>query len=284
MSLNVAIADVFSGPMHLLLELVRREEMDLHDINIARLATAYLGELERLNHADMDETSEFLSLASRLLEIKSRLLAPPEKPEEDDEDESEDWDPRTGLVEALLEYRRFREAADRLDDMAAEQARRRYRLPPSPPGPAEPAPSRTDGGLTLMAAFQSLMDRLASRQRGREFSLSHREIPISRRMEQIAAVLAEVGRTRFSLLLSSVPDRLEMVGFFIAMLEMIRQGVLTARQTDDFTDITLEAREKTPEPAAGRRRRNQARVFPPRPPGRKSFGPTRRAEIGRAHV
>ncbi|MDR3078325.1 MAG: segregation/condensation protein A [Planctomycetota bacterium] len=277
MSLNVAIPDTFSGPMHLLLELIRREEMDIHDINVARLASAYLEELDRLDSFDMDETAEFLSLASRLLEIKSRILAPPEKAEEEGEDESEDWDPRSGLVEALLEYRRFKEAAGRLDGMAAEQARRHPRLPPPMSGPAGPAADRSIGGLELMLAFQSLLERLASRRKGRDFSLSHREVPISQRIQQITTVLAEAGRARFSLLLSSLPDRLEMVGFFIAMLEMIRQGVLVARQADDFTDIILEAREKPPEPAGRPRRRAPVIARLSSPPARRTAGIRRRA-------
>ncbi|MDR1521113.1 MAG: segregation/condensation protein A [Planctomycetota bacterium] len=257
MSLEVRISDTFSGPLDLLLDLIRREEMDIRDINVAKLASRYLDELRSLELVDMDEAAEFLSLASRLLEIKSRLLAPPDEAPEDDEDaEEEGFDPRAGLVAALLEYRRFKDAAKRLADMAEEQAKRYPRFPPPPAG-REDAAGRT-GSDALIAAFQAILKRLEARPRGREIAIIHQEIPIASRIGQIAAVLSRVGRTRFSLLLSDETTRLEMIGFFIAMLEMIRLGLLTARQAEDFSDIILEAREKPAGPDRA-------------PPGRRFF-------------
>lgn len=264
MSLTVTLAnDAFSGPLDLLLHLIRRDEMDIRDIPIATLAAAYLDELRRLDMVNVDEGAEFLDLASRLLEIKSRMLLPPEEAEDGAEDE-DDFDPRAGLVEALLEYRRFKDAARLLDEMAETQARRFPRVAPpmNSPGP-DPEREAADC-LDLLGAFQSMLLKMVPA--GDSTVITYTEVPTSVRIEQIKTVLADIGSTRFSLLLSGAPSRREMVGFFIAMLEMIRQGTITARQSDNFSDIIIERREPLPERQAGGSRfarpRPRAGLFP----------------------
>ncbi|MCC8189548.1 MAG: segregation/condensation protein A, partial [Planctomycetes bacterium] len=238
MSLTVTIPNTFNGPLDLLLHLIRRDEMDIYDIPIARLTATYLEEMAKLDLVDVDEGAEFLDLASRLLEIKSRMLIPPEEREDESAEEEEDFDPRSGLVEALLEYRRFKDAARLLGEMAEEQARRFPRIAPrlalQPPDGEDDAADCMD----LFTAFQALLVRMMPTEDSTV--ITYTEVPTSVRIEQIQAVLADVGTTRFSLLLSGSPDRREMVGFFIALLELIRQGRVTARQTDNFADIVLE--------------------------------------------
>ncbi len=268
MSLNVTIPDTFDGPLGLLHYLIKREEIDIFDIPIAKLATAYLAEMRRMTNVDVDEAARFLDLASRLLEIKSRMLAPPEDLADGEEEEDEDFDPRAGLVEALLEYRRFKDAARLLGDLAEEQARRYPRLAPMPefaPPPAGDGP--TADSLDLMRAFQNLFFRLAPQNESN--IITNNEVPTSVRIQQIETVLAETGRARFSLLLSGKPDRQEMVGFFIAILELIRQGRLVARQTENFSDIVLEPKRAPAAAAAaagmGTRRIAAPRCFLPAP-------------------
>ncbi|MCC8166157.1 MAG: segregation/condensation protein A [Planctomycetes bacterium] len=111
MSLNVTIPDTFNGPLGLLHSLILRDEIDIYDIPIARLTNSYLEEIKKLDIINVDEGAEFLDLASRLLEIKLRMLIPPEEREDEESDEDDDFDPRGSLVEALLEYRRFKDAA-----------------------------------------------------------------------------------------------------------------------------------------------------------------------------
>lgn len=243
MSLNVTIPDTFNGPLDLLLHLIRRDEMDIYDIPIARLTASFLEEMEKLEFVNVDEGAEFLDLASRLLEIKSRMLIPPEERAEEGEDEEEDFDPRTGLVEALLEYRRFKDAARLLGEMAEEQARRYPRQAPRLEFRFVPDVSGDADCLALLNAFQSMLDRMMPSAESADV-ISSTEVSISTRIEQIAAVLDEIGRTRFSLLLSGTPNRREMVGFFIAILELVRRGRVVARQSEDFSDIILERREQ----------------------------------------
>ncbi|MDR1612485.1 MAG: segregation/condensation protein A [Planctomycetota bacterium] len=245
MSLNVRIPDAFSGPLDLLLHLIRRDEMDIYDIPVARLTAGYLEELSRLAMVDVDEAAEFLDLASRLAEIKSRMLLP-EEDREDPEEESEDLDPRAGLVKALLEYKRFKEAAELLRGLADEQARRYPRIAPRPAADLAEEPGAELDGSDLFAAFQALLYRLAPPGGAGQVEYEAKG-SIAVRVAQIEGVLAAAGKTRFSLLLSGKPTRGEMAGFFIAMLELIRQGKLVARQADPYGDIILEARSPAPE-------------------------------------
>lgn len=238
MSLTVAIPDTFSGPLDLLLHLIRRDEMDIHDIPIARLTASYLAEMDKLDIVDVDEAAEFLDLASRLLEIKSRMLVPREDEAEGEEGEDDDLDPRSGLVEALLEYRRFKEAARLLGDLAEEQGRRYPRVAPRLEFTViDEAPLDADV-MDLFSAFQSMILRIVPADESTE--ITYTEVPTSVRIRQIEEVLVGLGKTRFSLLLSEKPTRREMVGFFIAILELVRQGRIVARQSVNFADIVIE--------------------------------------------
>lgn len=263
MSLTVTIPDTFNGPLDLLLHLIRRDEMDIHDIPIAKLTQAYLEEIRARDLVNMDEAAEFLDLASRLIDIKSRMLLPPE--ERDEAEEEEEADPRSGLVEALLEYRRFKDASRLLSDLAEEQARRYPRVSPPMAFRLAAEEEEPKGPEDLFSAFQNLFLRLAPDNDSNV--ITYTEVPTTVRIEQIETVLRDMGKTRFSLLLSGKPNRREMVGFFIAMLEMIRQGKLVARQAANFSDIILERRES---PAAAERkpafrRSRPARCFPAAP-------------------
>ena len=234
----VELDDAFRGPMDLLLHLVRREEIDLHDIPLARLTRAYLDEIAGMEFVSVDDAAEFLSMASILVELKSRSLLPPAELGEDgeDEEEEEDFDPRAGLVKALLEYKRYRQASRFLDALAERHAGRFPRIP-------EAIPPDGDGGgddsldvLGLLMAFKKLLPRM---QAPPAAEIVNPHVPTERRMEQIAAALAGGRAVRFSELLSERPSRDEMAGFFIAVLELVRQRRLRARQSLDFADIVL---------------------------------------------
>jgi len=240
MAHTVRLPDTFQGPLDLLLFLVRRDEIDIYDIPIAHLTREYLKEIERLNEIHVDSASEFMAMAAMLLEIKSRTLLPPAAVAEEGEDEAM-LDPRQGLVQALLEYKRFKEAAAELGTMAERHAQRFARIAPelfAPEGGQDDATMPTDP-LELLAAFQGMLEKLVSRE-GQE--IVNDEVPTEVRIEQIREAVRTAGRTRFSRLLSSRPTRGEMVGFFIALLELIRLREVRARQAAHFDDIHIEPR------------------------------------------
>lgn len=265
MSLNVTIPDTFNGPLGLLHSLIVRDEIDIHDIPIARLTASYCEEIEKMEVINIDEGAEFLDLASRLKDIKLRMLLPPEETPEGEEDEDGDdaYDPRSDLVRSLLEYRRFKDASRLLAELADEQSRRYPRVAPRlrfvENAPEDDGDAPDGSGLYL--AMQTMLDRMVSAPD----TIESHEIPISTRIDQIREVLSRRERTRFSLLLSSKNvTRREMVGFFVAILELVRRGLVVARQTDNFSDIILERRQQPTRQDArtGRARLRPGACFP----------------------
>jgi segregation and condensation protein A len=239
MAHDIAVENTFRGPMDLLLYLVKRDEIDIHDIPISHLTTEYLAEMDKLDDLDVDVASEFMSMASMLVEIKSRMLLPPTTSEEDEDEDN--FDPRAGLVQALLEYKRFKEAAALLGDMAEYHAGRFARLAPQMNfDDQEEGTIEEVGSLDLYVAFEKMIrNMLASEAQ----EIVYDEVPTETRIRQIMETVDLVGSARFSLLLSSEPTKGEMVGFFIAMLEIIRLKKIWARQSADFSDIIIEKRE-----------------------------------------
>lgn len=238
MNHRILLENTFSGPMDLLLYLVKRDEIDIHDIPIAHLTREYLAEIERMPSIDVDLASEFMAMASVLVEIKSRMLLPPTEPVDGEEDE-DTLDPRAGLVKALLEYKRFKEIAAELGKLADDHANRFARLAPAfLPIPDEPATLDDLGVMDLFAAFQKMVRTLTA-NRPRE--IVNDEVPTEVRIQQIATAIQGRDRATFTSLLSDNPTKGEMVGFFIALLEMIRLRQVVARQSIDFSEIHLYA-------------------------------------------
>src|SRR3989338_9239973 len=118
--------EIFEGPLDLLLYLIKKEELEIHDIPIAKITEQYLEYLELMKILDLNIAGEFLVMAATLMHIKSRMLLPPEAiaPEEEEEE-----DPRAELIRKLLEYKKFKEAAGQLSVMEREQSKVFVRLP-----------------------------------------------------------------------------------------------------------------------------------------------------------
>jgi len=239
MAQQVAIPDTFEGPLDLLLYLVKRDEINIHDIPIAHLVREYLKEMARLATLDVDKASEFMAMAAMLIEIKSRMLLPA-PPALEGEDEEPLLDPREGLVKALLEYRRFKDAAALLAAQAERHALRFTRIAPELDAAEESGEAEEEiepGNIyDLLRAFRAMIVSLQAQE------IVSDEVPTEVRIAQIMAAVSAAGRTTFRRLLSDEPTRAEMVGFFIALLELVRLRKVWARQANDFSDIHIEMR------------------------------------------
>jgi len=230
---------VYAGPLDLLLRLIARNEMDIFDIPIAELTEQYLHEIK--DSHQMDNLSEFLVMAATLLEIKSQMLLPKPKPV----DEIDDVDPREALVQRLLAYQLAQRLAQQLHSL-------------TPPGDkltgtgelwlaqeAEDAPSVLEGVSVgdLLEAFTEMMRRRESRtdtQRAGYGQMPRERFTVTEKIAYIRHMLKE-GRVRLSALLIECKTRGEMITTFLALLEMIRRGMLKAHQDMDFADISCEA-------------------------------------------
>lgn len=239
--------DIFAGPLDLLLYLVRKEEVDIYDIPLAKITDQYLRYVELLKQFDIDLAGDFLVMAATLMEIKSAMLLPTAEPEaEISEDAS---DPRSELIRQLLEYKRFKDAANLLD-AAAEQQRERFgrptnlidRLTPD----AEPEVDMDQVSVwDLLEAFDTVCKSI-----GTTAYTGHikDDTPIDLYQIEILHRLQTEGPMTFERIFESRPNRLVMVGLFLALLELIRDRLAWAEQSDSASQ-QIYLRALTDEPA-----------------------------------
>jgi segregation and condensation protein A len=231
---KVAI-DVFSGPLDLLLYLVKKHEVDVTEVPIATIAAEFVAYLDVLEDLAIDQVGEFVDLASVLLEIKARALVPrPEETEEPVDLVRED------LVQRLLEYKQYRDAATLLEDRARQWelrfARQVAEQPAGRPGPAEVAIA--DAHVwDLVGAMTRVM---AKREKRRPRQIVHDDTPIETHAARIETLVAEQGRVAFTSLFDDDMPRSRIVGIFLAALELVRRGRLSTRQEQLFDEIWLE--------------------------------------------
>lgn len=225
--------DAFKGPLDLLLYLVRRDEVDICDIPIARIAGQFLQYLNVIQSIDVEWAGEFLVMSATLMEIKSRLLLP--RPEEM---AAEEADPRRELVKQLLEYKKYKDAAALLEEQAEKQQARMSRLPLEMPPPPDPAqqPLQQVELWDLVSAFGRLMRETAS--------LAPRQIvvdetPLQVHMEQIEVLLQGGKRLEFRALFTPPYNRGRLIGLFLAILELVRRGRIHAEQTEPMGTVWL---------------------------------------------
>lgn len=229
--------EVYQGPFDLLLDLIAKNEVDIWDIPIATIAEQYLEYLYSLQEKDLAIAGEFLVMAATLIRLKSRLLLPQEPVEEDGDAEPED--PRRELVEQLLRYKFFKEAAEFLKARYGEAVRFYTKGQPLQRYNLTPIYTRPVGDLTvddLRAAYEQLLS-----ERVKEPPVHEVYSRISLQ-ERIALVrLRLVGKPRIGfrdLLEASTPS--EVVGTLLAILELVRLGEIRVVQTGLFGEISIQ--------------------------------------------
>ena len=234
----------FNGPLELLMHLIEKNKIDIYDIPIAELTRQYLDYLEAMREMDMEVTSAFLVMAATLLQIKSRMMLPKKKAEENEEE-----DPRQELVERLLEYRRFKEVSEVLGSMADLQEHFVGRAPLDLPVRHLP-PESLDLNL-LLTAFREVMS-VKGEEAGLPAAIIRPEpYHIEDKMEEIEALLRERGgRMRFEDAFER-GTRGELVVTFLALLELMKQRTVTAQQSHLFGAITLSGGTKRTERTKG---------------------------------
>jgi segregation and condensation protein A len=236
----------FEGPLDLLLYLIQRDELDIYNIPIAQITKQYLEYIELLDVFDLDNAGEFLVMASTLMRIKARLLLPVTRPGEEDED---DIDPRDELVRRLLEYKKYKEAAQ--DLARKEQDRSEYfgRGGSFPfMGEAEDEPAELSLSLfDLLGAVRNVLQEM----RGDAAHHVYTEVyTVEGQEEYILRTLEDGARVRFEELFKAMRVRMEVVVTFVALLDLLKAGRIRADQSKIYGEIWLAAREPDPAPNA----------------------------------
>jgi segregation and condensation protein A len=234
----------FEGPLDLLLHLIDKNKIDIYDIPISTITDQYLEYLEQMDEGDMDLVSEFLVMAATLLDIKSRMLLPKEVDEEGNEE-----DPRAELVQKLLEYKLYKYMSMELKDKEISAAKSVYREENLPDEVAAyEAPIDLDmfiGDVTLGCIREIFVDVIARSNekinvQALEYGrIQREEVKIDDRIEYIRKMLSSAGSLGFRGLLEGQYSKINVIVTFLALLELMKAGEITARQSDNKSDIIL---------------------------------------------
>lgn len=236
--------EVFEGPLDLLLYLVKKEEVDIYQVNLTRLATQFIEYVEVMKQLDLDIAGEFLVMAATLMLIKSRELLPRDQRDPGTTEDEEEDDPRWELIRKLVEYKKFKDAAGNLQEFERRQEARFPRQAPKLDLPAEPL--RTEVSLfDLVGALSAILARFQKSGDTRE--IFEDRWTVSEKIETIRTLLTARPRFRFTELFADAANRTEVVVTFLALLELIRLRRARATQSAPFGEIEIEP---APEAAA----------------------------------
>ncbi|MFA6079665.1 MAG: segregation/condensation protein A [Candidatus Omnitrophota bacterium] len=241
--------EVFEGPLDLLLYLIKKEEVDIYDIPIAKITNQYLEYIELMQLLDLNIAGEFLVMAATLMHIKSRMLLPPD---ETPGEEKEEEDPRAELVRRLLEYKKFKEAASELQTMASQHKHFFARVGVAVP---EGAKKEKDGYFEaslfdLITAFTKVLKEIPKET---FYQLVKDEFTVSEKIHDILHIFVEKQSMLFTDLFRKAKNKIEVITIFLALLELIRLKELVVMQSAPFADIEIiknTVAMKPPEPAA----------------------------------
>lgn len=227
--------EVFQGPLDLLLYLIKKDEIDIYDIPIARITQQYLEYVQLLETLNIEIAGDFLVMAATLIYIKSKMLLPPEPKVEGEEDLHED--PRAELVEQLLEYQKFKSAANMLYEKAEVEGACYTR------GSLETDknnPEVTATVVDLLRVFKEILDRAKAVQ---EMEIQREEMSMSEKLTQIRALLAERKEINVREVFALARSKRELILTFLAFLELVKETQIILIQSQLFGEIIARARE-----------------------------------------
>ncbi len=242
---------VFEGPLDLLLHLIRQHKIEITNIPIAMITDQYLGYLSLMESLDIEIAGDFLVMAATLMEIKSRMLLPaPELPL----DAEDVGDPRQELVRRLLEYERFQQVAEQLREMAAERGLTFSRAGAEEYSGAVPLTDLQPRDLVeAILRLQEARDPEKVAQRNAPLRIRRQAVQLDQRIHEVLKrLLAHGGPMPFSALFRQslrATGREELLVTFLAVLELVRTGTISAWQEGPLTEILLQAERATDDPS-----------------------------------
>ena len=237
---------VFEGPLDLLLHLIDKNKIDIYDIPIVEITSQYMDYIRAMEEEDLNIMSEFLLMAATLLDIKCRMLLPKEVNEDGEEE-----DPRQELVEQLLQYKMYKFMSYELRDRELEGEQTMYKDPTIPEEVMDYVePVDLDellGDLTLATlnrVFQDVMKRQADKidpVRSKFGKLEKEEVTVEEKLESVTEYAREHKHFSFRTLLGHQKSKMQTVVTFLAVLQLIKEGILIVQQEHAFDDIMITA-------------------------------------------
>tara|TARA_B100000029_G_scaffold63868_1_gene57196 strand:+ start:1479 stop:2207 length:729 start_codon:yes stop_codon:yes gene_type:complete len=234
--------DNFEGPIDLLLYFIRRDELDIYDIPISKITKEFVETVEEWEKMHLHVAGDFIVMASTLMRIKAKLLLP--RPELDDDGEI--IDPRTELVQQLVEYKRYKNAAEILNNLSNDQSQRFTRqLEPLMVVDESDVEENLILDVTLFDLarfFKSAMDSMPVVS---QFELNREPVKLEEQKKFIFKHFDGDGKLKFSTILSKLETRMEIVVTFLAILDLIREGSCIVIQENVFDDLELQKIDST---------------------------------------
>jgi segregation and condensation protein A len=223
--------EMFEGPLDLLLYLIRKEDVSIYDIPIARITEQYLEYVRAMHQLDIGVAGEFLLMAATLIHIKSQMLLP------QDPDAAQDIeDPRAELVYQLLEHQKFKGAANVLHQRATMEAAAFTRAS------METDQNNPEVAATVFQLFEVFRDVLQRREAITEIEIARDEMTMAEKIAEIKAVLASGEEVRARDIFERAGSRREMVLIFLAILELVKELAVRLKQSKTFGEIVLTRR------------------------------------------
>jgi len=229
--------EIFEGPLDLLLYLIKKTELHIHDIPISDITQQYLQYLELMKMLDLEIAGEFLVMAATLMHIKSKMLLPPDESEDAEEEEQ---DPRDELVRKLLEYKKFKEAAERLKEKESDQKEVFTR--PTVKETIDTSAFKEDelyfeaNIFDLLSAFSKVLKEVP---KNAFYEVVKDEVTVSEKIHEIFHLLVKKSTIYFLELFSKARNKLEIIATFLALLELIRMKEVLIKQDKVFGDIKI---------------------------------------------
>lgn len=237
MEYNIVLK-TYEGPMDLLLDLIKENEIDIYDIPIFKITEEFLKYIENMKKLNLTLTSDFILMASTLLEIKSKMLLP--KKEDLDEEVEEEEDPRQDLVESLLEYKRYKEASEILKVQEEYESKSFYKLRTEIFSMNEMDFLKDSNVDKLSLAFFNILKRYKDKE---VVGIEREYFKVEDAARKIKLALHKKKEIKFSDLLVDIVYKVDVITYFLGMLELIKNEYIYADQSDNFADILIKERE-----------------------------------------
>lgn len=230
----------FEGPLDLLLFFIKRDELDIYDIPISYITEEFLSYIRLMEEMDLDVASEFILMASMLMSIKAKMMLP--KEDDDEDGELDENDPRYELVQRLLEYKRYKEMAEKMSEIEEESQKARYRGHPEADQVEKEASGEAMKDVTmfdLMAAFNKVLKEV--KQKHTPHQIEKIKITIEQQAEYVLEKLHSSGRTSFRKMCLELGTKTKVVVTFLAILEMLKEQQINLYiDEDDPTEFYLD--------------------------------------------
>ncbi|MDA7826329.1 segregation/condensation protein A [Porticoccaceae bacterium] len=227
------ILEAFEGPLDLLLYLIRRQNLDILDIDVAEITKQYLGYIELMASIQLELAAEYLVMAAMLAEIKSRMLLPRQQSEDEDEE-----DPRAELIKRLQEYERFKQAAEDIDELP-RMGRDIHRATADAPDRDQ---QRPHPDVDMRELVTALADVLKRSEMFESHQVEMEKLSTRERMSQVMENLRNNQFVPFVALFTLEEGRLGVVVTFLAVMELIKESLVEIVQSENFGPIHVKAK------------------------------------------